>query len=86
LEKPLTIYELINQLVFQAPLCWCSLCCSAPLWVFREQIEVRDVLGSITAQAFTSFGGCIKPLPVWSSGWAHLPQLCAMLISILTVY
>jgi len=44
LEKPPTIHVLITWSVFQAHMHRCSLCQSAPLWVFREQIDTRGVL------------------------------------------
>ncbi|KAK4826206.1 hypothetical protein QYF61_006150 [Mycteria americana] len=46
----------------------CSLRHSAPLGVFREQIETRGVLGLATAQAFASFGACTKLLVVLVKG------------------
>jgi len=50
----------------------CSLCHSAPLWVFRERIESRGVLGPAMAQDFISSGACTKSPPVWSRGQVHL--------------
>jgi len=64
LEKPPTIHELITWLMFLVHVHRCSLCHFAPLWVFREQTEIRGVLGLTTAQAFTSSKACTKPLPV----------------------
>lgn len=52
----------------------CSLCHSAPMWVFREQIGTRGVLGPATAQAFSSFGASTKLLLVWLRGSVHTSQ------------
>ena len=35
------------------------------------QVETRRVLGLAIAQAFTSFGACTKPPPVWSRCGVH---------------
>ena len=51
--------------MFQGDRQRCSLGHSAPLWVFREEIETRGVLGLAMAQAFTSFGACTKLRLVW---------------------
>jgi len=74
LEKLHAIYVLITWLVFQAHIHHCSLCHSAALWLFREHIGTRGVLGPATTRTFTFFDACTKLLQVWLRGRVHPSQ------------
>lgn len=74
LGKPPVLHVLMAWLVFQGNIHRCSLYQIAPVWVFREQIETRGILGSFMAQIFLSFGACTKLELVWFRGRVHPSQ------------